>query len=114
MKQRPGQKVLAVVGPTAAGKSEAAVGAALCLGRCEIISADSMQIYRHMDLGTAKPETHLLEAVPHHLIDIIDPDQDFSAAEYQRLSRGCIDDITGRQTLPILVGGSGLYIRAAF
>jgi tRNA dimethylallyltransferase len=105
--------VLVIVGPTATGKSEAAVNVALKLGGCEIVSADSMQIYRGMDVGTAKPGPGLLSAVPHHLIDIMDPCDDYSVADFQVSARRAIADISARGNLPILVGGSGLYIRAA-
>ena len=108
---RAGQ-VVAVVGPTAAGKSALAVGLARALGG-EVINADSMQLYRGMDIGTAKLTTQERQGVPHHLLDIWDVRQAASVADYQRLARAVIDDVTARGRVPILVGGSGLYIRGA-
>ncbi len=110
---QPATKVLAIVGPTASGKSDIAVKVALRLGSGEIISADSMQVYREMDIGTAKPDHELTGAVPHHLLDILDPSDDFSAAQYQEVARVSISEVAARGELPILVGGSGLYVRAA-
>jgi tRNA dimethylallyltransferase len=103
---------LVLAGPTAVGKTALAVALARRLGG-EIIGADSRQIYRGMDIGTAKPTPEERAAARHHLIDIVDPDQTFSAAEYARAARGCIAEITARGALPILVGGTGLYLRAA-
>ena len=104
-------KVAAIVGPTAVGKSEVAVVVAERLG-AEIISVDSMQIYRGLDAGTAKPGAGLRRRVPHHLIDLLDPSHELTVAEYQRLARGAIADVAARGHLPLLVGGSGLYFRA--
>ncbi|MBB6475113.1 tRNA dimethylallyltransferase [Sphaerisporangium rubeum] len=104
--------VVAVVGPTAAGKSDLAVELALRLGG-EAINADSMQLYRGMDVGTAKLTTAERRGVPHHLLDIWDVTRAASVAEYQRLARPLIDGMRARGTVPILVGGSGLYVRAA-
>jgi tRNA dimethylallyltransferase len=104
-------KVTAIVGPTATGKSELAVDVAEHLG-AEIVSVDSMQIYRDMDAGTAKPSSELLQRVPHHLVDVVNSSHPLTVAEYQRLGRAAIDDITRRERLPLLVGGSGLYYRA--
>jgi tRNA dimethylallyltransferase len=103
--------LLAIVGPTATGKTEVAILLAEAIGG-EIVSADSMQVYRGMEIGTAKPSPEQLARVPHHLIDIIDPDAPFSVADYQERARGAIDGIRGRGRQPILVGGSGLYVRA--
>ncbi len=108
---RAGQ-VIAVVGPTAAGKSALAVGLARALGG-EVINADSMQLYRGMDIGTAKLTMDERRGVPHHLLDIWDVRQAASVADYQRLARAVIDDVTARGRVPILAGGSGLYIRGA-
>jgi len=104
-------KVAAIVGPTATGKSALAVEVAERLD-AEIISVDSMQIYRELDAGTAKPPPGLLERVPHHLIDVMDPSHALTVAEYQELGRAAIVDIASRGRLPLLVGGSGLYYRA--
>ncbi|MBB2912208.1 tRNA dimethylallyltransferase [Streptosporangium becharense] len=104
--------VIAVVGPTAAGKSDLAVDLALELGG-EVINADSMQLYRGMDIGTAKLPVAERRGVPHHLLDIWDVTTTASVAEYQALVRPLIDDLRSRGVVPILAGGSGLYVRAA-
>ena len=105
------ERLVTIVGPTAVGKSRLALRLALDLGG-EIISADSRQVYRYMDIGTAKPTKVERSLVPHHLIDIINPDEDFSLAQYRELAYQAIIDIHHRDKLPLLVGGSGLYIRA--
>ncbi|SEF66640.1 tRNA dimethylallyltransferase [Nonomuraea solani] len=105
MRQQP---VIAVVGPTAAGKSDLAVDLALRLGG-ECVNADSMQLYRGMDIGTAKLTQAEMRGIPHHLLDIWDVTVTASVAEYQKLARAVIDAVE----VPVLVGGSGLYIRAA-
>ncbi|MEW1836622.1 tRNA (adenosine(37)-N6)-dimethylallyltransferase MiaA [Nonomuraea angiospora] len=102
------QSVIAVVGPTAAGKSDLAVDIALRLGG-ECVNADSMQLYRGMDIGTAKLTPAEQRGVPHHLLDIWDVTVTASVAEYQKLARQVIDSVE----VPVLVGGSGLYVRAA-
>jgi tRNA dimethylallyltransferase len=107
---RPGP-VLAVVGPTASGKTALALELAPRLG-AEIISADAMLVYRGMDIGTAKPSPAELAAVPHHLIDVADPSEEFSVARFQPLARAAIDDVLARGRVPLLVGGSGLYFHA--
>ena len=104
-------RLLAIVGPTAAGKTEVSVEVALRVGG-EIVSADSMQVYRGMDIGTAKPTPQERRGVPHHLIDLFAPDHPFSVAEFQSLARRAIEDIAGRGRLPMLVGGTGLYVQA--
>jgi tRNA dimethylallyltransferase len=104
--------VIAVVGPTAAGKSELSLTLARTLGG-EVVNADSMQLYQGMDIGTAKLTEAERAGVRHHLLDVWPVTQTASVAEYQLLARGVIDDIRGRGRTPILVGGSGLYIRAA-
>ncbi|MBO3751325.1 tRNA (adenosine(37)-N6)-dimethylallyltransferase MiaA [Streptosporangiaceae bacterium NEAU-GS5] len=104
--------VVAVVGATAAGKSDLAVELALRLGG-EIVNTDSMQLYRGMDVGTAKLTIPERKGVLHHLLDIWDVTQTASVAEYQRLVRPLIDDLLGRGRVPVLTGGSGLYVRAA-
>ncbi|ACY98821.1 tRNA (adenosine(37)-N6)-dimethylallyltransferase MiaA [Thermomonospora curvata] len=104
--------VLAVVGPTASGKSDLAVELALRLNG-EVINADSMQLYRGMDIGTAKLTAEQMRGVPHHLLDVWEVTKTASVAEYQRLSAQVIAEVQGRGRLPILVGGSGLYVRAA-
>jgi len=104
-------RLLAIVGPTATGKTEVGILVAEALGG-EIVSADSMQVYRGMDIGTGKPTAEQRARVPHHLIGIIAPDEPFSVADYQARAEGALADIWGRGRQPILVGGSGLYVRA--
>jgi len=105
------KKIVAIIGPTGIGKSSLAVCIAQKISG-EIISADSRQLYRFMDIGTAKPMKEELLLVPHHLIDIINPDEEFSIAEYQQKCQAIIDDITARKNIPMLVGGSGQYVWA--
>ena len=104
-------RLVAIVGPTASGKSRLALHLAQIFNG-EIVSADSRQVYRHMDIGTAKPSPEELSLVPHHLIDIVNPDEAFSLAQYQTLAYEAIEDIQRCRKLPFLVGGSGLYIWA--
>ena len=102
---------LALLGPTASGKTEAAILVAEALG-AEILSIDSMLVYRGMDVGTAKPTAEQRARVPHHLLDLVDPSEPFSVAAFQAAARAAADDIRGRGRPPLLVGGSGLYYRA--
>ena len=102
-------RLVAIVGPTAVGKSQLAVQLARSFDS-EIVSADSRQIYRYMDIGTAKPGPEELSLIPHHLISIVDPDNDFSLAQYQQLAYEAIRDIQQRNKLALLVGGSGQYV----
>ena len=103
--------LIAVVGPTASGKTALAIALAKELGG-EIVSADSMQIYRGMDIATAKPTPEEMAEVPHHLIGFWPPEKPFSVAQYAILAREKIDDILRRGRVPVLCGGTGLYIRA--
>ena len=103
--------ILIIAGPTAVGKTDASILLALELG-AEIVSADSMQIYRGMDIGTAKPTREQRKLVYHHMIDIVEPDQPYSAGDYLRDARAAIDGILASGGTPIVVGGTGLYIRA--
>lgn len=105
------QKLLVIVGPTAVGKTEISIQLAKRLNG-EIISADSMQIYRGMDIGTAKPTLEEQAGTPHHMLDIVDPGQPFSVADYQSQARQKIEEIAARGRMPILAGGTGLYVRA--
>ncbi len=123
-KQLP--KIVVVLGPTASGKTDLSLalakefsaqgGSALGGNGAEIISADSRQVYKQMDIGTAKPEgewvkdKYIVEGVVHHVIDVINPDQDFSLADFKTMATDCIQDILARNKLPIVVGGTGLYI----
>ena len=104
-------KLAAIVGPTASGKTSLAIEIAQRLNG-EIISCDSMQVYRGMDIGTAKATAEERKLVPHHLLDVVDIDQDFNVAQYQRLAQQAIVDINARGKLPLLVGGTGLYYQA--
>ncbi|SMO56258.1 tRNA (adenosine(37)-N6)-dimethylallyltransferase MiaA [Melghirimyces algeriensis] len=103
--------LLVIVGPTAVGKTALSLTLAQDF-QGEIISGDSMQVYRYMDIGTAKATTEERKSVPHHLIDLVDPDYPFSVEEFQRLAREKIIEIQSRGKLPMLVGGTGLYIQA--
>lgn len=105
------QPLLAIIGPTAAGKTELSLALAEALGG-EVVSADSRQIYRGMDIGTAKATAEERARAPHHLLDIVNPDQILTLAEYQRLAYAAIAAIHARGRLPLLVGGTGQYVRA--
>lgn len=105
------QAILVIVGPTAVGKTQLSLEIGQALSG-EVISADSMQVYRGMDIGTAKPSIEEQRQVPHHLIDIRDPDQTFNAADFVSLAEGAIADIASRSKTPIVSGGTGLYIDA--
>ena len=105
-------KHLALVGATATGKSALALAAARRLGDVEILSADSMQVYRGMDIGTAKPSAAERAEVPHHLLDLADPAGDFSVADFQAAARAALADIEDRGRRALLTGGTGLYVRA--
>ena len=102
-------KILVICGPTASGKTALAVELAR-RHNGEVVSADSMQIYRRMDIGTAKPTPEEMGGVPHHMLDVADPEEDFSVARYVDMAARCVDDILSRGRLPILAGGTGLYI----
>ena len=104
-------KVVVVLGPTGSGKSELAERLAAAMG-AEIVNADSMQVYRGMDIGTAKPSPAAVARIPHHLLDIVPPDVNYSAARFRRDAAVAISEIDRRGGKPILVGGTGLYIRA--
>lgn len=104
-------ELLVVTGPTATGKTALGVHLAKLLGG-EVVGADSMQIYRGMDIGTAKPTAAEMDGVRHHMIDVADPAENFSAAKYAAMASRCVDDILSRGRVPIVVGGTGLYIDA--
>ncbi|HEY7137385.1 MAG TPA: tRNA (adenosine(37)-N6)-dimethylallyltransferase MiaA [Acidimicrobiia bacterium] len=103
---------LALVGPTASGKSALALALARAFGDVEIVSVDSMQVYRGMDVGTAKPSPEERAAVAHHLIDIADPWEDWSVARFQAAARAAVADVEARGRRALLVGGTGLYVQA--
>ena len=102
-------KLVVITGPTASGKTALGVALARRFGG-EVVSADSMQIYRGMDIGTAKPTPEEIQGVPHHMIDIADPTENYSVSRYAEEASACVDDILARAKLPIVVGGTGLYI----
>jgi len=104
-------KLLVLLGPTAVGKTKLSIELARDLS-CEIISGDSMQVYRGMDIGTAKITKEEMSGIPHHLIDVLDPDEPFSVALFQEWCRKLIPEITERGHLPFIVGGTGLYIES--
>lgn len=103
--------LIVVVGPTASGKTRLAIDIALKYGG-EVVSADSMQIYKGMDIGTAKPAREEMRGVPHHMIDMVDPKTTYSVAQYVKDARDVIADINARGKLPILAGGTGLYVNS--
>ena len=102
-------RIICVVGPTASGKTKLAVQLAKAYDG-EVVSCDSMQIYKHMDIGTAKPTPEEMEGVRHHLIDIIEPGEDFSVGKYVQLADACVQDILSRGRTVIIAGGTGLYV----
>jgi tRNA dimethylallyltransferase len=106
-------RLIAIVGPTASGKSALALAIAAEVP-AEIVSCDSLQVYRGLDIGSSKPTVAERAAVPHHLLDVVDPRQDFSAADYARLAGEAVRDVAVRGRLPLVVGGAGLYFRALF
>ncbi len=104
-------KIIAIAGPTAVGKTKFAIEIARAFDG-EIVSCDSMQLYKYMDIGSAKPTKDELAQVPHHLVDLIDPREDFSVAQYQKLAKDAIKDIQSRGRLPVISGGTGLYFNS--
>ena len=103
--------LLVILGPTGSGKSALAISLAQQFGG-EIVSCDSVAVYRHFEIGTAKPTSEQRAKVPHHLLDVAEPEDGFTAGEYARRGRAAIGEITARKRLPIVVGGTGLYLRA--
>ena len=104
-------KIIIICGPTGIGKTAGGIELARKLGG-EIISADSMQIYRHMDIGTAKPTPEELAQIEHHMIDIVDPDEEYDAVQFSKQARDRMAEITNANLIPFVVGGTGLYIKA--
>ena len=102
------EKIIAVVGPTASGKTALAIEIAKEFNG-EVVSCDSMQIYKHMDIGTAKPTIEEQQQVKHHMIDIVEPYENYSVAEFTKRARECIDDVIARGKVPVVAGGTGLY-----
>ncbi|MCI8557371.1 MAG: tRNA (adenosine(37)-N6)-dimethylallyltransferase MiaA [Lachnospiraceae bacterium] len=105
------QPLVILTGPTAAGKTKLSIALAKAIDG-EIISADSMQVYRHMDIGSAKVRPEEMEGIPHHLIDILDPAEDFNVVRFQSLAKRALKEIYGRNRIPIVTGGTGFYIQA--
>lgn len=105
------KKIIIITGPTATGKSDIAVKIALELGG-EIVNCDSMQVYKGMDIGTAKPGHEEMMGIPHHLLDIVNPDEEFNASTYREHALPKINDILDRGRLCLIVGGTGLYIKS--
>ena len=105
------RKVVSISGPTCTGKSSLSLRLADKF-RGEIINCDSMQVYRHFDIGTAKPDSTMRKTIPHHLVDIVEPHEEFHAARFKEMADHAIEDVLSRGLLPILVGGTGLYLRA--
>ena len=108
MKKRP---LIILTGPTAVGKTAASIGLAKAIGG-EIISADSMQVYRHMDIGSAKITTEEMQGVPHYLVDVLEPEEPFSVVRFQEMAKEAVRTIYSRGKIPIVVGGTGFYIQA--
>jgi tRNA dimethylallyltransferase len=111
MTQRACAALVAVVGPTGSGKSELALEIAAEING-EVVNCDSLQLYRHLDIGTAKLPPEERRGIPHHLLDILDPDEVFTAGEYARLARPLLGEIAARGGLPVVAGGTGFYLRA--
>ena len=105
------ERVVVILGPTATGKSHCAIEVAKRFNG-EIISGDSMLVYKEMNIGTAKPTADELQAVPHHLVDILPPDASFNVVDFVEQAKALIADINSRGKLPIIAGGTGLYIKA--
>jgi len=105
------KNLMILAGPTAVGKTDISIKLAEKLNG-EIISADSMQIYRYMDIGSAKVSTEEMKGIPHHMIDIVEPDRSFNVSEFKKLAEEAIDQIAARNKLPMVVGGTGLYINS--
>ena len=102
-------KIIAVAGPTASGKTALAVEIAKAVGG-EIVSCDSMQIYKDLSIGTAKPDAEEMQGIPHHMIDFVEPQRRYSVADFVDDARACIDDILARGKVPVIAGGTGLYM----
>ena len=103
--------LIILTGPTAVGKTKTSIGLAKAIGG-EIISADSMQVYRHMDIGSAKITKEEMADVPHYLIDVLEPEEEFHVVRFQQMAKAAMADIYSRGKIPIIVGGTGFYIQA--
>ncbi len=111
MEEKKKKPLIILAGPTAAGKTKISIRLAKAVGG-EIISADSMQVYRYMNIGSAKIRKEETEGVPHHLIDVLDPEEEFHVARFQEMAKRAVQEIYARGRIPILVGGTGFYIQA--
>ncbi len=105
------KRIIAVAGPTAAGKTDFAIEIAKAVDG-EVVSCDSMQLYKYMDIGSAKPTPEQMAEVPHHLVDMIDPREEFSVAKYQKLAKAAIEEVFSRGKVPVVCGGTGLYLES--
>ena len=103
--------MIILAGPTAVGKTAASIRLAKAVGG-EIISADSMQVYRHMDIGSAKIRPEEMEGVPHYLVDVLEPEEDFNVVRFQQMAKAAAEEIYARGRIPIAAGGTGFYIQA--
>ncbi len=106
-------RIICILGPTCTGKSDLALWLAPKIG-AEIVNADSMQVYKHFDIGAAKPDAAAQAGTRHHVIDVVEPDEAFNAAKYQKMADEAIRDIAARGSVPLVVGGTGLYLRVLF
>lgn len=111
MEQTNKRPLVILTGPTAVGKTAASIGLAKAIGG-EIISADSMQVYKEMDIGSAKIRPEEMDGVPHHLVDVLDPSEDFNVVLFQQMAKEAMEGIYQRGHIPIVVGGTGFYIQA--
>ena len=105
------QPLIVLTGPTAVGKTKASICLAKRIGG-EIISADSMQVYRHMDIGSAKIRPEEMEGVPHYLVDVLEPSEEFNVVKFQAMARDAVEKICANGHIPIVVVGTGFYIQA--
>ena len=103
--------LIILTGPTAVGKTAASIGLAKAIGG-EIISADSMQVYRHMDIGSAKIRPKEMQGISHHLIDVLEPEEEFHVVKFQQMAKAAMEEIYAKGKIPVLVGGTGFYIQA--
>ncbi len=108
MKKKP---LIILTGPTAVGKTKASIGLSKAIGG-EIISADSMQVYKHMDIGSAKIKPEEMQGVPHYLVDVLEPDEEFHVVKFQQMAKKAMDGIYAKGKIPVIVGGTGFYIQA--
>ena len=111
MEKEEKKPLIILTGPTAVGKTAASIGLAKAVGG-EIISADSMQVYKEMDIGSAKITPEEMEGVPHHLVDVLEPEEEFNVVRFQELAKEAMKGIYERGHIPIVVGGTGFYIQA--